>query len=295
MEEIFFKNISKELEENGITDEIVNKVQYFAVNSIDTEHLAPENSVVARQVLEILIVAILMEYGEITMESLKDTISSNEKFTSVVGQHEDDLNDVDPDSMDTIHDLFNDNVSLENALTIIKNKFENINKISKSIQFQLTNVAFLEYVFKNTDEFKTLLEQGPDSVKEYLFNEWNRIKSELEKDDRIIVKDKDKEITNDSFDITANTLDNGVTIYYFIFPDYEFADPASKCVAVILTDTDPRFINMEYQMSSFGVKRYFTFGEFKANEDRTNFVYENYGELPDESIEQFAHQVVKLI
>ena len=48
-------------------------------------------------------------------------------------------------------------------------------------------------------------------------------------------------------------------------------------------------------MSSFGVKRYFTFGEFKANEDRTNFVYENYGELPDESIEQFAHQVVKLI
>ena len=121
------------------------------------------------------------------------------------------------------------------------------------------------------------------------------VKDALSQDDRILVKDLDKDITKDSFDITVTTSDNGTTIYYFIFPDYEFADPASKCVAVILTDTDPRFINMEYQMSSFGVKRYFTFGEFKANEDRTNFVYENYGELPDESIEQFAHQVVKLI
>ena len=295
MEEIFFKNISKELEENGITADIVNKVQYFAVNSIDTEHLAPENSVIARQVLEILIIAILMEYGEITMEALKDTISSKEKFTSVIGQHEDELIELDEDSYNTAKELFEDNVSLENALSIIKNKFENINKISKSIQFQLTNVAFLEYVFKNTDEIKSLLEQGPDSFKEYLLSEWNRIKDALSQDDRILVKDLDKDITKDSFDITVNTTDNGTTIYYFIFPDYEFADPASKCVAVILTDTDPRFINMEYQMSSFGVKRYFTFGEFKANEDRTNFVYENYGELPDESIEQFAHQVVKLI
>lgn len=295
MEEIFFKNISKELEENGITSDIVNKVQYFAVNSIDTEHLAPENSVIARQVLEILIIAILIEYGEITMEALKDTISSKEKFTSVIGNHEDELIELDEDSYNTAKELFEDNVSLENALNIIKNKFENINKISKSIQFQLTNVAFLEYVFKNTDEFKSLLEQGPDSFKEYLISEWNRIKDALSQDDRILVKDLDKDITKDSFDITVNTTDNGTTIYYFIFPDYEFADPASKCVAVILTDTDPRFINMEYQMSSFGVKRYFTFGEFKANEDRTNFVYENYGELPDESIEQFAHQVVKLI
>ena len=295
MEEIFFKNISKELEENGITADIVNKVQYFAVNSIDTEHLAPENSVIARQVLEILIIAILMEYGEITMEALKDTISSKEKFTSVIGQHEDELIELDEDSYNTAKELFEDNVSLENALSIIKNKFENINKISKSIQFQLTNVAFLEYVFKNTDEIKSLLEQGPDSFKEYLLSEWNRIKDALSQDDRILVKDLDKDITKDSFDITVNTTDNGTSIYYFIFPDYEFADPASKCVAVILTDTDPRFINMEYQMSSFGVKRYFTFGEFKANEDRTNFVYENYGELPDESIEQFAHQVVKLI
>lgn len=295
MEEIFFKNISKELEENGITADIVNKVQYFAVNSIDTEHLAPENSVIARQVLEILIIAILMEYGEITMEALKDTISSKEKFTSVIGEHEDELIELDEDSYNTAKELFEDNVSLENALSIIKNKFENINKISKSIQFQLTNVAFLEYVFKNTDEFKSLLEQGPDSFKEYLLSEWNRIKDALSQDDRILVKDLDKDITKDSFDITVTTSDNGTTIYYFIFPDYEFADPASKCVAVILTDTDPRFINMEYQMSSFGVKRYFTFGEFKANEDRTNFVYENYGELPDESIEQFAHQVVKLI
>ena len=295
MEEIFFKNISKELEENGITADIVNKVQYFAVNSIDTEHLAPENSVIARQVLEILIIAILMEYGEITMEALKDTISSKEKFTSVIGEHENELIELDEDSYNTAKELFEDNVSLENALSIIKNKFENINKISKSIQFQLTNVAFLEYVFKNTNEFKSLLEQGPDSFKEYLLSEWNRIKDALSQDDRILVKDLDKDITKDSFDITVNTTDNGTTIYYFIFPDYEFADPASKCVAVILTDTDPRFINMEYQMSSFGVKRYFTFGEFKANEDRTNFVYENYGELPDESIEQFAHQVVKLI
>ena len=55
----------------------------------------------------------------------------------------------------------------------------NNQKISTSIQYQLTNVKMFKEIFENWKNFYSILLQGPNVMKMHLLQEWNDLKENL--------------------------------------------------------------------------------------------------------------------
>jgi hypothetical protein len=104
------------------------------------------------------------------------------------------------------------------------------NKISTSIQYLYTNVKLFNEVFYNWPKFNEQLKLGPENMKEYFLKEWNELKERLKKDEKIEVKDLDKIVTKDSFDITFIKHYRTLTIEEFLYRRFcrkGYADHAS--------------------------------------------------------------------
>lgn len=122
----------------------------------------------------------------------------------------------------------------------------NDNKISTSIQYQISNVKLFDNIFSNWKDFDEKLNAGPEVMKKYLFDMWNSLKEELRNHDNLIIKDIDKEVSVNDFNVTFNRTKNGTGVFFITFPDYEYTDAASKYVALALTPNMPRYYTLEY-------------------------------------------------
>lgn len=162
-----------------------------------------------------------------------------------------------------------------------------------SIQYQLTNVVLFYEVFTNWNNFNELLNKGPEAVKKFLFNKWIYLKEELSKDKELEIKDFNKEITIDDFDITLNKTKDGVKVLYITFPDYEFNDGTSKYIALALTEKSPRYFTLEYSENIVNKEQYWIIGEFKLNNgEKTHY---NIGKSDNMRIEWFAGYILGLL
>lgn len=172
------------------------------------------------------------------------------------------------------------------------------NKISTSIQYQLTNKKLFYDIFGNFEEFNEILKQGSNAVKQFLLDDWNEIKEELSKNENIVLKDIDKKVTIDDFDIELEEDKDGYAVFFFTFPDYEDHDAASKYIALCLLKDRPRYITLEYG-ESFVIKQFpekescFMIGEFSVDEN-SNIVHQNYGKL-EGTLKSFKKKVMEII
>ena len=169
------------------------------------------------------------------------------------------------------------------------------NKISTSIQYQMTNVKLFDEIFANWRSFNEKLQAGPNIMRKWLCDEWNNIKEILKQRDDLIVKDINKEVTENDFDITFNKSDSGVNIFFFKFPEYEYNDAASKYVALALTPTMPRYFTLEYSESFLTKERQFVFGEFKIDENTRTRKHINYGTVDNDRLTFFAGLVLNKV
>ena len=169
------------------------------------------------------------------------------------------------------------------------------NKISTSIQYQITNVKLFDEIFANWRSFNEKLQAGPSIMRKWLCDEWNNIKEILKQRDDLIVKDIGKEVTANDFDITYNKSDSGVSIFFFTFPEYEYNDAASKYVALALTPAMPRYFTLEYSESFLTKERQFVFGEFKVDENTRTKKHINYGVVDNDRISFFAGLVLNKV
>lgn len=160
-----------------------------------------------------------------------------------------------------------------------------MNKISTSIQYQLTNIKLPNDVFANFEDFDELLKSGPDSIKLYLLNQWNAIKDIMSYREDIEMKDIDKEISIDDFEVTFNKTKNGSPIFFITFPDYEYNDGASKYVAIAITRQGVKYYTYEYSQKITGGTN-FVIGEFYIKDGK--FAHNNYGTSEDERMSWFA-------
>lgn len=168
------------------------------------------------------------------------------------------------------------------------------NKISTSIQYQLTNVKLFNEVFYNWVAFNEQLNKGPEQMKRYLLEEWNHLKEGLKNNEKLILKDIEKEVTENDFNITMNRTKDGSFVFYFTFPDYEYTDAASKYVALAFLPEKPRYFTLEYSENFMTREKKFILGEFVI--DQNNLVrHQNYGILENNKIESFAGAVLNLI
>ena len=123
---------------------------------------------------------------------------------------------------------------------------DNNNKISTSIQYHVSNILLFNKVFRDWPDFHEHLKSGIKNMQQYLVELWNKTRDELKNNDKLILKDLDKEVTADDFDVTLNVTKNRTVIYYITFPNYEYRDAASKYVALALTPKMPRYFTLEY-------------------------------------------------
>ena len=169
------------------------------------------------------------------------------------------------------------------------------NKISTSIQYQYTNVKLFNEIFYNWKEFDSYLKRGPEVMKEYLLSNWNETREQLKNNQKLLVKDLDKNVTKDDFNITINRTKTGTFIYFLTFPDYEYRDAASKYVALALTPKLPKFITLEYSNDSFKNELCFVIGEFYIDLDTKKVEHKNYGKVDNNRLSWFAGTVIKIL
>lgn len=148
----------------------------------------------------------------------------------------------------------------------------NESKISTSIQYQISNVLLFREVFDNWNNFNEELNKGPEEMRKYLFNMWNKLKEDLKNDENLIVKDIEKEITISDFDITFNKTKNGTSIFFITFPDYDYFDAASKYVALALTPTMPKYYTLEYSEHVIDHTPCWVIGEFAIEDAKKKHI-----------------------
>ena len=158
-------------------------------------------------------------------------------------------------------------------------------KINTSIQYQLSNIELPNDVFANFEEFDALLKSGPDSIKQYLVDQWNAIKEIVKYREDLEIKDLNKEVSKDDFEVTFNKTKNGSPIFFITFPDYNFFDAASKYVAIALTVQGVKYYTYEYSQKLTGEPTW-VIGEFYIKDGK--FAHKNYGTSEDSRMSWFA-------
>ena len=169
----------------------------------------------------------------------------------------------------------------------------NNKRLETSIQYQFTNVRLFNEIFYNWAKFNEILKSGPENMKDYLFSEWNKLASELKKIDKITIKDINKNITRDDFNITFNITDNNIFVFYFSFPNYQYKDAASKYVALALTPNIPRYFTLEYSENIFQEKEVWVVGEFYLENNKRS--HKNYGQVDNERLSYFSGFIQNLL
>ena len=167
---------------------------------------------------------------------------------------------------------------------------KNESKISTSIQYQLSNVVLFNEIFGNWNNFNDTLDKGPAEMKKYLFDKWNKIKENLKSNNNLVIKDIDKEISVDDFDITFNRTKNGTSVFFITFPDYNYTDGASKFVALALTPNMPRYFTLEYSKHAIDSSPCWVIGEFIIAENKKKHI--NYDTTDNMRLTWFAGYIL---
>lgn len=166
-------------------------------------------------------------------------------------------------------------------------------KISTSVQYQVTNVKLFREVFANWSKFDSNLRQGIIAMRGYLLEMWNEVKNELKDKEEIEVKDLEKNIVLEDFNITMNKTRNGSTIFYITFPNYDYTDAASKYVAVVLTKSKLRYFTLEYSEHALTSEKCWVIGEFYVKDGQKCHI--NYGTSDNMRLEWFSGYILRIL
>lgn len=166
-------------------------------------------------------------------------------------------------------------------------------KISTSIQYQFSNSTLFYEIFGNWLNFNEHLNKGPETMKKFLLDKWNETKDRIKDNENLIIKDLDKIITEDDFNITFNKTKKGTFVYFFTFPDYEYRDAASKYLALALTPKMPRYFTLEYSESFLTKEPCFVIGEFYLEDNKR--LHKNYGEIDNSRLSYFAGYILGIL
>lgn len=119
-------------------------------------------------------------------------------------------------------------------------------------------------------------------------------KENLKNDERIFLKDLNKNVTINDFDVTLHKTENGTNIFFFTFPDYEYRDAASKYVALALTKNMPRYFTLEYSEKIMTHELCWHIGEFLITPEGQKR-HNNYGSIDNNQLSSFIGYVLGLL
>lgn len=188
-------------------------------------------------------------------------------------------------------------------------------KKGTSIQYQLSNVYLFNFIYGQWGEFMKIFHEGPEAMKEFLFNKWNELKEKLTSKEDFEIWDKEKLVKKDDFEMALRKTSKGINVFYINFP-YTEAAAASVCVAIVMTPNMPRYFTMEYSntmadlveqlgedrvIEMYGRDVYeerknkaeYVLGEFVlTNEGR---IHKNRGYIPNKTVSNFVQRVEEIV
>lgn len=152
-------------------------------------------------------------------------------------------------------------------------------KVETSIQYQLTNVKFIDEVYLNWDVLSKELDGGPAEMDKYFLSLWTQVKKAIIKDPNLIVTDKDRVVTENDFNVTFNKTNKDTSIFYFEFPSYEGTDGACAYVAIAVADEIPRYLTLECHKNPENGNRIFVVGEYYLDFDKEIVGHRAFGQF----------------
>lgn len=158
-----------------------------------------------------------------------------------------------------------------------------------SVLYNIGNYK-LEYdVIHDYGRICGILNSGPEAVKEYLVGAWNETRENLMNNKDINVLDIQRVVSKEDFDVSYNLSSKKEPVFFITLPDYNNNLSESKCVAVAITETRPRFFTMQYANGEYSLSEI----EFKYLENR--FTSNSYGMLEKDTIANFATRVLDIL
>ena len=164
---------------------------------------------------------------------------------------------------------------------------------STSIQYQISNSILLRRVFLKGDDFMKSLDLGKKSAIEDLLVDWENTREILKKTQGLEVKDIDKKVSAEDFDIYVDRDDelNPTQLFVTIrFPEYDYYDKTSRFVGILLSEDLPRYFTFEYDLG-VNDRKGFTFGEYFFDYDTEKAIKQNYSFTINGRIEDFIKLV----
>ena len=148
----------------------------------------------------------------------------------------------------------------------------------------------LEYdVIHDYGKICGILNSGPDAVKEYLVGVWNETREKLMNNQDVNVLDIQRVVSKDDFDISYNLSSKKEPVFFITLPDYNNNISESKCIAVAITESKPRFFAMQYDKDDY------SFSEIEYKYSTNIFVSNNFGNLEKNTVTNFATRVLDML
>ena len=147
--------------------------------------------------------------------------------------------------------------------------------------YLMSHILLRNDIFYNWEEISKHLGNNIGDIKRYLLKMWYRIGiNDKISDKKIKISDISRMVTVDDFDVIERNI-NGITVYFFIFPNPDSCESQAKAVAVALCRDEKRYITMEM----FSKENQYKIGEWNITENK--FVHNNLGLLKGNTVEKF--------
>lgn len=159
-----------------------------------------------------------------------------------------------------------------------------------SISYFFANEEIRNLIFEEWEKINTLLNNGPEILKEYFYKKWNEIKFELEFTDDIDIIDLDKNIEPNDFDISYSILNNRMKVFNFIMPKIRKEANQVLCCSLLITGKIPRYFILEKKE----LEEYIV-GEWRMDFINNNYIYNELSKLNEYNIGNYLGEISKMV
>lgn len=159
-----------------------------------------------------------------------------------------------------------------------------------SVHYIVAHEKIRDLIFEDWEKTNLLLNEGPETLKQYFCKLWNEVKLELEYTDEIDIIDLDREIKPEDFNISYSILDNEMKAFNFIMPKPVTDYGQAVCLTLVLTKRMPRLFTLELGRKISEEDCYFI-GEWQIDFENDSYMHLNYGTIDSDKIGGFLGKI----
>lgn len=163
-----------------------------------------------------------------------------------------------------------------------------------SIHYIMAHKKIRDLIFEDWEKTNLLLNEGPETLKQYFCKLWNEVKLELEYTDEIDIIDLDREIKPDDFSISYSILDNEMKVFNFKMPKPLTDYGQAVFLALVLTKRIPRLFTLELGRK-VSRENCYLIGEWQIDFKNNDYVHKNYGIIDTDNIGEFLGKINEIL